>query len=228
METDVFEMYFKKVFLPNVGDQRPILLIYDGHATHVGLNIIEEARRANMTILKLPAHTSHVLQSLDISVMKLFKDQWDRILVKWQRLNIGTVLPKKEFARLIGEVWTQIDSQVLRNGFRKAGISPFDPKAIEEKHFDSLKLQQWKDSRSTLEFQKRHVEPKSLLSLALNCIVSNFQKRLANYETKQPSIEQNIPNIPPFMSNLNDPKQHNEIALKNKDLTTNNLKLQIV
>lgn len=85
--------------MPTIGNQRPVLLIYDGHSTHVGLNIIEEARRANVTILKIPAHTSHVLQPLDVSVMKSFKDQWDTSLVLWQRLNVGKPLPKKDFFR---------------------------------------------------------------------------------------------------------------------------------
>ncbi|XP_047022265.1 tigger transposable element-derived protein 2-like [Helicoverpa zea] len=154
METDVFEKYFKKVFLPAVGDQRPILLIYDGHATHVGLNIIEEARKADITILKLPPHTSHILQPLDVAVMKSFKARWDPMLVKWQRSNVGVKLPKKEFAKLIGVVWAEIDSQVLRNGFRKAGIYPFNSEEIQESLFDPLKLSRWKEYQ-VLKSQER-------------------------------------------------------------------------
>lgn len=100
MEAEVFENYFKKSFIPAIGTQRPVLLIYDGHSTHVGLNILEEATKENITILKLPAHTSHVLQPLDLAVMKSFKDRWDPLLVKWQRSHIGVPLPKSEFARL--------------------------------------------------------------------------------------------------------------------------------
>lgn len=40
METAVFEAFIEKVFLKTVGPKRPILLIYDGHATHVGVNLI--------------------------------------------------------------------------------------------------------------------------------------------------------------------------------------------
>lgn len=145
MESEVFEMYLKKSFLPAIGYERPVLLIYDGHANHVGLNIIKEARKANITILKVPAHTSHILQPLDLAVMKPFKDRWDQLLVQWQRMNVGAALSKKEFLRLIGLVWIQIDAQVSRNGFRKAEISPFNPKVVEEKLFDSLQLQHWKD-----------------------------------------------------------------------------------
>ncbi|KAL0829661.1 hypothetical protein ABMA28_003167 [Loxostege sticticalis] len=177
MESEVFEKYFLKTFLPTIGDQRPVLLIYDGHATHVGLNIIEKAREAGVTILKLPSHTSHVLQPLDISLMKPFKDRWDALLVKWQRLNVGVPLPKKEFARLIGEVWKQIDSQILKNGFRKAGIFPLNVDEIGEENFDSLKLQRWKQHSETISTESSDKivvqnTPKSLLSLALHCIAT--------------------------------------------------------
>lgn len=199
MESHVFEKYFIKSFLPFVGDQRPILLIYDGHATHLGLNIIEVARKAGITILKLPAHTSHVLQPLDVAVMKSFKDRWDPLLVKWQRLNVGTRLSKPEFARLIGQVWKQIDGQVLRNGFRKTGIFPFNPNEIDEKQFDVLKLKRWKelkvpkpqdravdinssnipendivsdDGDSHLEVTKK--EPKTLVSMAFNTVLRDI------------------------------------------------------
>lgn len=141
METQIFETYFKKTFLPLVKDQRPLLLIYDGHSTHVGLNIIEEARKENITILKLPPHSSHILQPLDISVMKSFKDRWDPLLVQWQRLNVGKCLPKSEFARLIGQVWSEIDPQVLSNEFRKAGIYPVNREEIKEDKFDMLTLE---------------------------------------------------------------------------------------
>ncbi|CAH2109224.1 unnamed protein product [Euphydryas editha] len=89
-------MFFQKTFIPLINDQRPVLLIYDGHSTHVGLNIIAEARKENVTILKLPPHSSHVLQPLDIAVMKSFKDRWNPLLVEWQRLHVGSVLPKSE------------------------------------------------------------------------------------------------------------------------------------
>lgn len=70
--------------------------------------------------------------------MKPFKDRWDRLLVQWQRLNVGATLSKREFSRVIGLVWAQIDKQVEINGFRKAGIFPFDPEVVEEKLYDSL------------------------------------------------------------------------------------------
>lgn len=72
--------------------------------------------------------------------MKTFKDRWDALLVQWQRLNVGTVMPKSEFAKLIGQIWLEIEPQVKRNGFRKAGIYGVNREELKENQFDSLKL----------------------------------------------------------------------------------------
>lgn len=144
METNVFETYFEKVFLPTVGQKRPILLVYDGHSTHVGINIIEKARAAGITIMKIPPHTSDNLQPLDLAVNKSFKDKWDLMLVKWQRLHVGQALPKKEFSKLIGVVWAQVDPKVCEAGFRKAGIFPFNSNAVPEEKFNPHQLAEWK------------------------------------------------------------------------------------
>lgn len=150
MESAVFEAWFEKVFLPTVGQKRPILLVYDGHSTHVGINIIEKARAAQITILKIPPHTSDVLQPLDLAVNKAFKDRWDAALVKWQRLNIGKTLPKKEFAKILGQIWTAIDPNVCAAGFKKAGIYPLNKDIVPESKFNQLLLREWKQTTMSL------------------------------------------------------------------------------
>ncbi|KAJ8935808.1 hypothetical protein NQ318_023362 [Aromia moschata] len=82
METEVFTNYFLKTILRTIGEQRPVLITqtsvtYDGHSTHISLALIERAIQENITILKLPPHTSHLLQPLDLAVFKPFKTKWD-------------------------------------------------------------------------------------------------------------------------------------------------------
>ncbi|RVE39998.1 hypothetical protein evm_015352 [Chilo suppressalis] len=149
METPVFDAYFEKVFLKTVGEKRPILLLYDGHATHVGINLIKMAREANITILKIPPHTSHVLQPLDLAVNKSFKDRWDAAILKWQRMNIGKILPKKEFSKMIGQIWKTLDPAICAAGFRKGGIYPLNKLAVPENQFHQDILREWKQKSSS-------------------------------------------------------------------------------
>lgn len=62
MQSDVFFNYFEKNFLLNCVLERSILLIFDGHSTHLSSKTIELAIANNITILKLPSHSSHLLQ----------------------------------------------------------------------------------------------------------------------------------------------------------------------
>lgn len=121
MTEEVFTSWFKKTFVPNV-KEFPCLLIYDGHLSHIGISLVEEAIKSNVTILKLPPHTSHFLQPLDVSVFRGFKSTWDRILAEWTRHNSGQRLPKSAFANLLGKTWKSIDPKQIIAGFKKTGI----------------------------------------------------------------------------------------------------------
>lgn len=132
IEAPLFTNYFKRTFINYVPSNRPILLIYDGHSTHIQMNIILEAIKNNITILKLPPHSSHILQPLDLSTFKSLKVKWDAKLVTWQRKNIGKKLPKSEFSKIIGNVWTDVSADILKEGFKKGGIIPYNKNCVSE------------------------------------------------------------------------------------------------
>ena len=45
IDTELFLVWMKNVFLKHCGSQRPVLLFIDGHASHVNLNVIDLARK---------------------------------------------------------------------------------------------------------------------------------------------------------------------------------------
>lgn len=155
MEVEVFERYFEKCFLTAIGDERPVLLIYDGRSTHLSLKLIETACQSNVTILKLPPHTSHLLQPLDLSVFKPLKTSWDQELVKWQRQHVGARLPKREFSRIIGELWKNLKKEIIQHGFQKGGIYPFCRDVIPETMYDAGSLQRWREHHARSSETKR-------------------------------------------------------------------------
>ena len=65
MTKEVFHDWFKK--FARFVKVRPLLLILDGHLTHLSLDVILKAREEKITILKLPAHTTDLLQPLDVT-----------------------------------------------------------------------------------------------------------------------------------------------------------------
>lgn len=119
IEGPIFLNYLKNVLFPSLGTERPVLIIYDGHSTHVNLDVVHLAIQNDITILKLPPHTSHLLQPLDVAVFKSFKCKWDEKLVAWQRHNVGTKMPKNVFAQTFGDTWQETCPNVIKTGFKK-------------------------------------------------------------------------------------------------------------
>ena len=50
-----------KFFLKNIPPMKPVLLIQDGHASHMSIELIKLARANDVHLLCLPAHTTHIL-----------------------------------------------------------------------------------------------------------------------------------------------------------------------
>ena len=138
MEGDTFYDWLQNMFIPNIPDIRPVLLIFDGHASHVTFPLVQLAVRNNITILRLPSHTTHYLQPLDVGVYGPVKTAWEKILVRYARLNLGRALLKDEFPKLVKQLWdVAMKSDSLRSGFRSCGIVPFDPSVIPESRYEA-------------------------------------------------------------------------------------------
>ena len=58
MTDSIGERSFEEVFLAQCGDQRPQLLLLDGHSSHESLAILELAIQHVIHILCLPSHTT--------------------------------------------------------------------------------------------------------------------------------------------------------------------------
>ncbi|CAG9822250.1 unnamed protein product [Phaedon cochleariae] len=101
------------------------------------------AKKEQVEIIKLPPHSSHLLQPLDLSVFKPLKTYWDQALVKWQRQHIGKKLPKSEFSKIVGKLWLETKIETICNGFKKGGIYPFNDKIIPNEKYDPILLQKW-------------------------------------------------------------------------------------
>lgn len=65
MTTEVFSEWFK-LFCETV-KERPLLLIFDGHLTHVSIEVIEKGIAENIKIVKFPPHVTDKMQPLDVT-----------------------------------------------------------------------------------------------------------------------------------------------------------------
>ncbi|XP_063226844.1 uncharacterized protein LOC134533298 [Bacillus rossius redtenbacheri] len=146
MEGETFGNYFTNNFVRNIRAYSPAVLIYDGHSSHISLELVLKARQENIVILKLLPHSSHVLQPLDLSVFRPLKLKWDEELIKWQRTHYGEKLPKDTFSSIISKIWTELDPKVIRSGFQKGGIYTFCSNVIPKELYPPEAYMRWLNS----------------------------------------------------------------------------------
>ena len=62
---EYLERHFVR-YIQRQNASQPILLIFDGHKSHINVPVLEWAQKNNVLLFVLPSHTSHCLQPLDI------------------------------------------------------------------------------------------------------------------------------------------------------------------
>ena len=144
MTTSLFEEWFSR-FCKRVV-QRPILMVFDGHSSHLSYKLVKEARDEGITILKLPSHTTDRLQPLDLTVYKPLKTIWDKKIAEYNSQNLATKISKSEFIELVGNTWPEVFSKSnILAGFRKSGIYPLDRSKYAEENFNPNLLALYKE-----------------------------------------------------------------------------------
>jgi hypothetical protein len=106
---------------------KPVLLIFDGHGSHITDEMIELAVNNNIELLCLPAHTTHKLQPLDVGVFGPLQTAWA------QRCDIylegtGQGIERKHVVReyMAAQVTAFTENTILQ-AWRKCGIRPLNP-----------------------------------------------------------------------------------------------------
>ena len=122
MTTKIFHDWFTK-FLNEV-ETRPLLLLFDGHLTHLSLATIDLAIQENISLVKLPAHCTDILQLLHVSCFSLLKQKYEKLLTEFVHRTGGRQkLSKPAFCNLIATIWREgLTKENIVSGFQKTGI----------------------------------------------------------------------------------------------------------
>ena len=102
----ISDLYLKcfTFFLEHVAPVRPVLLIQDGHFSHISLELIEMARQNDVHLLCLPSHTTHVLQPLDVGVFSCFKNHIGLVLHSLVSGSAGRVPTTEDIPKIVAEL----------------------------------------------------------------------------------------------------------------------------
>ena len=134
---ELFEQHCRQTIIPAFLEKRRRLelkgmtnvagvFVVDGHSSRMNSALMREFSDNNILVPVLPAHTSHVLQPLDLAVFGSFKaglTQGDSALRKM-------TLPDRRYKLLeksISELHKALNPITIRKSFERSGLYPFDP-----------------------------------------------------------------------------------------------------
>jgi hypothetical protein len=100
------------------------LLLVDGHNSHYTQGFLEYAHANQIIVLCYPAHTTHLLQGLDVVVFAILKRMLSDERDRWER-EAGEMVSKSNFLGIYGRAHLRaLTPETIKLAFRKTGIWP--------------------------------------------------------------------------------------------------------
>ena len=131
MDTDLFNGWLTNYFSKSIPPTRPVVLLLDGHSSHINLDTAKCARKEGILLYCLPPHTTHVLQPCDVGFFKPMKANWNKCVSQHMCKSSGESITKYTFARVFSEAWTEtLKPATIINSFKESGICPLNRDAI--------------------------------------------------------------------------------------------------
>ena len=107
--------------------------------SHISLKSLQLFKDSGIVLVTLPAHCSHRLQPLDISVYSPFKSAYNLTAQDWMINNPGTRMTIYDIGGLIGKTFPREFTQTnILSGFKKAETYPFNHDCFDDSDFDFL------------------------------------------------------------------------------------------
>ena len=132
IDTELFYGWIANHFACQV-KVRPVVLLVDGHRSHVNLQISTFCKENGIYLYCLLPHSSHITQPLDVGFFKPLKDAWRKACDVYKSDHPGSFVTKQIFARVFKEAWYHtIQPLKLMNAFRAAGIYPPNFESVRE------------------------------------------------------------------------------------------------
>ena len=117
--------------MKKVGGYR--LLVLDGHESHHSDAFEEYCRTNNILTLCMPAHSSHLLQPLDVGCFGPLKKAYGRQIEDLVRARI-THISKEDFLPAFQRAFQlAMTESNVQAGFRGSGLVPYDPETVISK-----------------------------------------------------------------------------------------------
>jgi hypothetical protein len=128
--------WLEKLFIPSTSSRvkgRYRLLILDDHGSHLTPKFDELCGKNDIIPICMPAHSSHLLQPLDIGCFAVLKRSYGQMVETKMRNGINHI-DKLDFLEAYPSARNEaFRSDTIINSFRAAGLVPFSPDQVISK-----------------------------------------------------------------------------------------------
>jgi len=130
-QTSVFAHWLREFLIPQLNDLREpdetALLIFDGHSSHDSDEADKLTGENNIQLIRLPSHTTHKLQPLDVGLFGPMQAAW-RKQCKDYTIRTLDEMPLAQLVREYLEARTRVMKESnITSAWKKSGIRSLDP-----------------------------------------------------------------------------------------------------
>ena len=215
------DLFFEwiKFFISNIPPARPVLLLLDGHESHMSLEALRFALANDVHLLCLPSHTTHLLQPLDVAVFGPFKKALDGMCAKFMRTNPQARITRYDLSGILKNAWYEaMKPSNFLAGFRTTGIQPLDPGKV----LDRLDLPDKKtESSESTESDAQSIYKNTPTSLRLKplFVLPEVQTKSTKSSSRSLTSSSQCLTSDDFIQKLEDREERRSVKEKGKKCT---------
>jgi hypothetical protein len=161
------------------------LLILDGHESHHSDEFEVYCEESNIITLCMPAHSSHILQPLDVGCFSPLKTAYGKQVENMMRVHITHITKDDFFPAFRAAFDAAMTEKNVQGGFRGAGLVPFDPEIVISQLDLKLKTPTPPSSRPGTALPWVSKTPQNLIEA--NSQTDLIKNRFSNHQNSSPT-----------------------------------------
>jgi len=192
MTSEGFYEYVANCFYPWLRKNNvkfPVILYVDGHSSHITYPLCQFCKTHKIELIALFPNSTHILQPLDIAVFHPLKSAYKKNLEKWRLDNHLERVKNETFCSILAKAMESVNfSSIVQEGFRAAGLIPFNPDSVNYNILNKMKNKELKDqNHDTIQYNEENLNLNStnqdLLKDFENALPINILQDFKNAES---------------------------------------------
>lgn len=210
INSEIF-LQWLQFFINAIPKERPVIVLMDSHASHISPAVIELAKQNEVHLFTFPAHTSHLLQPLDVGIYRPLKSAWNQSVNDYMREKNGEKPSRYNFNEIFTRAMVKSFSPTnIEHAFRKSGISPLNKNAIAPEAIAPAKFTETDPQRNKVENNLPDISVKTSLEETrvkdLLVLPSATSQKKETTKRKPRDSTAKCLTIPDLISNYSDPQ----------------------